>query len=437
MVAIIGRPNVGKSSLFNRLAGRRIAIVHEEAGVTRDRIVCSAHYKDRFFELVDTGGLADAETAGNATLEQAVHRQVHLALQEASVIILVVDVRSGLMPADEKAAALLRKSGLPGLLAANKTDNEQLVSHAPEFEKLGFQVFAVSALHNRGMPELLEALRKILPACEKKTPPALRIALIGRPNTGKSSLVNCLAQSERMIVSGEPGTTRDSVAVALDAVIGTQTSKYILIDTAGMRPAGKIKHPLEIFGQLRARESLFAADAVVLVLDASQGPTAHDKNIAAGILDAKKSCVLALNKWDLVPAEARQDYAAALRRALPFLDFVPVVCTSAVTGHNVSRLVETIHYVAGESRLTVPTAILNRMLQTAAAKVQPPLVKGRRLKIFYATQTATKPISFLIFVNDAAKVLPVYEKYLNRTLRKAFGFEGVPIVLKFRTRKSR
>lgn len=447
VVAIIGRPNVGKSSIFNRLAGRRIAIVHEEPGVTRDRIICTIRLKDRRFDLVDTAGLVlpeagleDAETGGDksaSSIEAAVRRQVDLALREANAVIFVVDAKTGIVAADEKTAGLLHKSGRPVLLAVNKSDHAGLDLQAHDFEKFGFPVFPVSAFHNRGFEDLMERLARLLPPGADDDIPGLRVAIIGRPNVGKSLLINRLARSERVIVSDEPGTTRDSIAVPVTAKSGTQRRGYIFIDTAGLRAAKKIKHAVDGFSQLRARESIDSADVVALVIDATAGPTAYDKNIAAHILARKKGCMIIVNKWDLTPAASQKSCHAALYQALPFMDFVPVVCAAAATGFNIRRIIETINYVAEQNREKIATGILNRVLKIAGARVQPPLVRGKRLKIFYATQTAVQPITFLIFVNDPDKVNLNYERYLEGSIRKAFGLEGAPIVFKFRKRESR
>lgn len=447
IVAIIGRPNVGKSSIFNRIAGRRIAIVHEEPGVTRDRIICTIRIKDRRFDLVDTAGLVppeagleDAESGRGenaSSIAAAVRRQVDLALREATAVIFVVDAKTGALAADKKTAALLHKSGLPVLLAVNKTDNTELDLHAHDFEEFGFPVFPVSALHNRGFEDLLERLAGVLPpGTDEDNISGLRVAIVGRPNVGKSLLINRLARSERVIVSSEPGTTRDSIAVPLIAKLGMQERGYILIDTAGLRATKKIKHAVDGFSQLRAKESIDSADVVALVIDATMGPTAYDKTIAAHILDLKKGCMIIVNKWDLTPSASQKSCHAALYQALPFMDFAPVVCASAATGFNICRIIETINYVAEQNREKIATGILNRALEITAARVQPPLVRGKRLKIFYATQTAVQPITFLIFVNDPAKISKNYERYLEGSLRKVFGLEGAPIVFQFRKRKS-
>lgn len=440
MVAIIGRPNVGKSSIFNRLAGRRISIVHEEPGVTRDRIICTVRCYDKIFDLVDTAGLVppgvgleDTKIA-DKSIDGAVRRQVRTALSEAAAVIFVVDIQKGIIPADEKAAAMLYKSGMPVFLAANKADQAALDTHVHDFDKLGFPVFPVSALHNRGLDDLIEKICANLPAGKDEEPPQIKAAVVGRPNVGKSSLINRLLKSERLIVSGEPGTTRDSIAAPLNAKIGSQILKYVLIDTAGLRRRKTIKHPVDGLGQLRARESIASADVVALVLDAAQGPTAHDKNIAAGILAAEKGILLVVNKWDLISSASQSSYLAALYRELPFLDFVPAVCVSALSGFNARILIDAMHYVAEQTRTKISTGMLNQAFKTALDRFQPPFVKGGRFKIFYATQIKIQPITFLIFVNDPAKVSQGYEKYLKSSLRKTFGLEGVPIVLKYKKR---
>lgn len=438
MVAIIGRPNVGKSSIFNRLAGRRIAIVHEEPGITRDRIICTIRFKNTCFDLVDTGGIQDAEAdCGSSalnTIEAAVRSQVNLALQDAKAIILTVDARTGVTAADEKAAALLRKSGLPVLIAANKIDGVELDFHAHDFDKFGFQVFAVSALNNRGFDALTRKLESILPPGTGDDIPRLRVAVVGRPNVGKSLLVNRLTRSERVIVSGEPGTTRDSIDVPMTTKSGKQKTGYILTDTAGLRRNTKIKFAVDSYSQMRTRDSIRSADVVVLLIDATTGPTAYDKNIAAYILEQNKSCVLIVNKCDLVPAGSLQSCRSALYRALPFMNFVPVVCASAATGLNIHQITETVNYVAAQNMKKIATGILNRGLEVAVARLQPPIIRGGHLKIFYATQTAIQPVTFLLFVNDPNKLSPNYERYLKSSIRKAFGFEGSPIVFKYKKR---
>ena len=435
VVAIVGRPNVGKSSIFNRLAGRRIAIVHEEPGITRDRIMSTIRIGASVLDLVDTGGIADAEAGGesramkNSPMEAAVRRQVDLALAEADAVIFAADARQGVTAADEKAAALLRKTGLPVLLAANKIDSPELEAHARDFDRFGFPVFAVSAVNSLGFMELAAELAKSIPPGCPEEMPRLRVAIVGRPNVGKSLLVNRLTLSERVIVSGEPGTTRDSVDVPLEKAPGATGAGYILTDTAGLRRTKSIKFAADNFSQMRSRASIKAADVVALVIDAQEGPTAHDKNIAAFILENHKPCLIVINKWDLVRRSKPDEFRAALYEALPFMDFVPVICASAATGFNTGQIIDCVNYVAGQSRERVATGILNRALAAAVDRFQPPCVRGSPLKIYYATQIASHPITFLLFVNDPAKMTAGYGRYLVSAIRKNFGFEGVPIVL--------
>ncbi len=444
MVALIGRPNVGKSAIFNRLAGRRIAIVHEEPGVTRDRIVCAIRRDNLNFDLVDTGGLADADiplaspAAPDEAIENAARRQVELTMKLAKAIVLVVDIRSGRTVGDEKTVALLRKSDLPVIVAANKADNAELELHAAEFEKFGFPVFPVSALHGRGFEALLAKLgEKLPPAPAADEEPRLRIAFVGRPNVGKSMLINRLVKSERVIVSAQPGTTRDSVDIPLDVKTGALTRKYVLTDTAGLRHGKKIKDAVESFSRLRAEKNIAAADIVALVIDAVKGPTAYDKTIAAKILEHKKGCLLIVNKCDRMARNFPPACRGMLHRDLPFMDFAPAVCASAATSFNIRHILETVNHVAEQNRIRISTGILNRTLAAAWAHFQPPFVRGGRLKIYYATQIDIQPISFLLFVNDPVKIAPSYEKYLENSLRKAFGFEGAPIVFKYKKRSAK
>lgn len=439
VVAIVGRPNVGKSSIFNRLAGRRIAIVHEEPGITRDRIMSTVRIGPAVLDLVDTGGIENAEAGGgsramrNNPMEAAVRRQVDLALAEADAVIFAADARQGVTAADEKAAALLRKTGLPVLLAANKIDSPELEAHARDFDRFGFPVLAISAASNLGFRELAAELAKIIPPGAPEEMPRLRAAIVGRPNVGKSLLVNRLTRSERVIVSDEPGTTRDSIDVPLEAAPGG--AGFILTDTAGLRRAKSIKFAADNFSQMRSRASIKAADVVALVIDACEGPTAHDKNIAAFILENRKPCLIVINKWDLVRRGKPEEFRAALYAVLPFMDFVPVICASAATGFNTGQIMATVNHLAAQNRERIATGILNRALAGAVDRFQPPCVRGSPLKIYYATQVAASPITFLLFVNDPAKMTAGYERYLVSSIRKSFGFEGVPIVLNCKKRR--
>jgi len=441
-VAIVGRPNVGKSSVFNHLAGRRIAIVHEKRGVTRDRLIAEAEWEGRRFELIDTGGLSRLEPepgaapASLAEIERNVRRQAEAAIEDAAAILFVTDVEPGVLPQDEEIAALLRRSGCPVFLAANKADTPARDAAVGDFTRLGFPAFPVSVLHHRGFEPLMRAVTGALP--EGANPTAvhpLKIVFVGRPNVGKSSVVNRLLRSERVIVSAQPGTTRDSISVPF--VIGRDTlaRHYILTDTAGLRRAGKIPGQVDRLGVARTEQSIGRADVVGLVLDAAEGPTAQDKTIAARIVESRRGCILVVNKWDLAGNVSEARYRAALRRAMPFCDFMPVVFVSAKTGCNIRRLVETIDGIALRLQATLPTGVLNRVIMDTCEKVQPPLVHGRRLRIFYATQATSRPLVLLLFVNDPRRMLPSFEAYLIRRLRSVFELEGVPVTLQLRARR--
>ncbi|MFH0953205.1 MAG: ribosome biogenesis GTPase Der [Verrucomicrobiota bacterium] len=435
VVAIVGRPNVGKSALFNRLAGQRIAIVHEESGVTRDRITAEAVWDDERFELIDTGGvgLMDRATADDEIV-RGTRTQVDVAIEDAAVVVVVTDITSGLVPLDEEVARLLHASGRPVFLAANKSDNARQDAGGAEFERLGFPVFPVSALHNRGVDLLMQAVLRQLPVTgEEARGPALKVAVVGRPNVGKSSYINRLLGCERVIVSEVPGTTRDSIEIPFAVGKGAGARRYVLIDTAGMRKAGRVHGRVEQFSLLRAERSIEHADVVVLMLDAEQGPTVQDKKIAATIQENRKGCVLLVNKWDLARGVTEREYERALRKVMFFFDFAPIVFASSVTGFNIRKSVEVIDHVAAQIRTELTTGLLNRILRDAFDRVQPPLVQGRRLKLYYATQTGTQPVRVRLFVNDPQRASPSYRSYLVGCVRGVFGLEGAPVVLDFRS----
>jgi GTP-binding protein len=467
LIAIVGRPNVGKSALFNRIAGRRIAIVHDQPGVTRDRVTAEAEWHGRPFTLVDTGGigLVQGEKARDV-IARAAFEQVELALEAARVIILVVDVREGLMPLDREVAARLRRSGKPVVVAVNKADNDRDEIGADEFSALGFPgIFPVSAIHHRGIDALMTAALAALPAAAQGAPadadaePPLKLAVVGRPNVGKSSLINALTRSERVIVTPIPGTTRDSVDVPFEVETEGARQRYILIDTAGVRAARRVDDSIEFFSVKRTEDSIARCDIVVFVLDAQAGLLAQDKKVADKIVQERRACILVVNKWDLVapdlPAgrkELRQaarekkregqprpltslaQFGGWVRERLFFLDYAPVIFTSATSGFHLERLLESIRYVASQWRQQVPTAILNRALREAIERRQPVSAAGHRLKFFYATQVRQAPPTFLLFVNRADLFSEPYRKYLAHEMRRAFGFEGCPLILAARTR---
>lgn len=437
--AIVGRPNVGKSALFNRLVGRRLAIVHEESGVTRDRLSAEVHWRNERFELIDTGGVSVVDNAAPSDIITAgITRQVEVAMADAPVAILTVDITAGIHPMDREVALLLRRKNRTVVVAVNKADNDGLLNDVAEFESLGFPVFPVSALHNRGMDALLQAVAAKLPEADNPTAEnPLKVAIVGRPNVGKSSYVNRLLRNDRVIVSAIPGTTRDSIEVPFTVGTGPQARSYLLIDTAGMRRKGKIDRQVERFSLMRAEKSIERADVAVLVLDAQQGPTAMDKSIASKIIDKRKGIVLAINKWDLAEAGGitQRAYSRALAETLPFLGFAPIVYFSAQSGYNIRNSIDVIDHVAAQINHPMGTGLLNRVLRDAFDRVQPVISSGRRLKLYYATQVGTRPVRIRLFVNEPRLATDQYKSYLIRILRETFGLEGAPVILQLRGKK--
>jgi GTP-binding protein len=467
-IAIVGRPNVGKSALFNRIAGKRIAIVHDQPGVTRDRVTAEVEWRGRPFTLVDTGGigLVRGEKAADVITEAA-FQQVELAIAAANVIILVVNIREGVVPLDREVAQRLRRSGTEVLVAVNKTDNDRDDVGAGEFSELGFaKIFPVSAIHQRGIDALMDAALAILPAetdaggADDAGEPPLKLAVVGRPNVGKSSLINALTESKRVIVTPIAGTTRDAVDVPFTVETEGIRQNYILIDTAGVRQHRRVNDSVEFFSVKRTEDSIARCDIVIFVLDAEAGVLGQDKKVADKIIEERKACILVINKWDLIAAgletgrrELRRDsqdkrregqskpltslaeFGDWVRERLFFLDYAPVIFTSATSGLHLDRLLESVRYVASQLRKKVPTAILNRTLHDAIERRQPVSSSGHRLKFFYATQIKPAPPTFLLFVNRSDLFSDQYKKYLANEMRKAFGYEGCPIILVARTRE--
>jgi GTP-binding protein len=433
-IAIVGRPNVGKSALFNRIVGRRVSIVHEQEGVTRDRVVCETEWNEQQFELIDTGGLGSIDSRPTADeLVNRTNEQVEVAIADAAAIIFVTDLTAGLLPMDEEVARLLHRADRPVFMAANKADNAARDEDTADLETLGFPVFPVSALHNRGVDALMEAVLPALPEGENRTERnPLRVAVVGRPNSGKSSYINRLLKGDRVIVSAVPGTTRDSIEIPFTIGSGPQARHYQLIDTAGINRRNRRSGAVEHYSNMRAEESIDSADIVVLLMDASEGPKLQDKKLAAKIMEAKKGCILMVNKWDLTEGTevTQTKYEPALRKEMPFLGFAPLIFTSAESGYNVKRSVDIIDYVASQVETQMTTGVLNRVIQDAIAKNPPPIVKGRPLKVYYATQSGTKPIFIKLFVNNTLRATSTYKRYLINQLRKAFGLEGAPVELK-------
>ena len=443
LLAIVGRPNVGKSALFNRLVRRRMAIVHSEEGVTRDRLVAPAEWLGQRFRVIDTGGLAlmDGAKEGSDAFQAATAAQVHVAIEDAAAVVLVVDLKSGLQPMDVEVARLLRRSGRPVVVAANKADVPELDGRTEDFHVLGYPVTAISAEHGRGIEGLLEMVLPHLPKEEPGTAEAegarpLRVAVAGRPNAGKSSYINRLTRQQRLVVSDVPGTTRDCIEVPfeLESADGG-VRKYVLVDTAGMRKTGRVRDSVEKFSVFRAKRGIEEADLVVLVVDAEQGPGEREKKIAALIRDAHKACVVLVNKWDLAKDTAVRAaaYEEEMRRELFFLGDIPVVFVSAKSGYHVRRSFEVIDAVASRLDTKLPTGVLNRVVRDAFERSTPPVQKGRQLKFYYAAQTGTRPPRVTLFVNKPELNTPSYQAYIAGRLRGAFELAGVPVVLRYRS----
>ena len=442
-VAIAGRPNVGKSALFNRLIRRKIAIVHDQPGITRDRISAVCTRGTQPFVLWDTGGIFGA---GEAQLSAQVRSAAEIALRESDLLLFVVDAKEGLSPIDEELARLLRKSQKPVLLVINKIDNEKHESLAAEFESLGFKSsIAISAEHDRGITDLLDAIDRLLPSPASQSratsPVSLAVAILGRPNVGKSSLINSIVQSERAIVSELAGTTRD----AIDILYERNGRRFVFIDTAGIRRRGKHSTSVEVFSVMRAERSVRRADLCVLIVDLTSGVTAQDKRIAGLIQTAQKPAIIILNKWDLVkprrnPKEAFTKLADAARERIFFLDYAPVLITSSLTGEHVGKLFALIEKIQRAARQRVGTGVLNRLLRKAFEANPPPTMRARRLKLFYAAQSKGKedqqvqPPEFVLFVNDPRLLSQTYRRYLESYIRKTQAFPGLPIILTLRPR---
>lgn len=438
IIAIVGRPNVGKSALFNRLVRRRLAIVHSEEGVTRDRLMASAEWLGQSFQVVDTGGLAQMDRARSADdIIQATTAQVHAAIADAAVCILVVDITAGCQPMDQEVARLLRKSGRPVVVAANKADTPDWDDKASDFARLSYPVRAIAAAHNRGIEGLLEeVLPHLPPATAAADPPRLKVAVVGRPNVGKSSYINQLTGSDRLIVTDVPGTTRDRIAVpfSLQAADGS-TRHYTLVDTAGMRQQFRVRDSVEKFSFFRAEQGIAEADIVVVLMDALAGPSKQEKKIMALARDHQKGCVLLINKWDLARGSGvkEADYEAQLRKDLFFLEDIPIVFVSALSGHRIRHSFKVIDAVATRLMLTIPTGVLNRVLRDAFQKSQPPFSGGRQLKFYYATQTGQNPPRITLFVNEPRLSTVPHQAYLKGRLRAAFDLAGVPLILRYRS----
>jgi GTP-binding protein len=437
VVAIVGRPNVGKSTFFNRVIGERQAIVEDQPGTTRDRLYGQTEWNGLAFTLVDTGGIQLTTVGENRTagLVDQIRQQADLAVGEADVILFMVDARDGLTSADEMLAGRLRRSSKPVLLAVNKAESEQRRLTGHEFHRLGLgEPMPLSAFHGTGTGDLLDRLVELLPASPagEAEDDSVKVAIVGRPNVGKSLLLNTLLGQERSIVSDRPGTTRD----AIDTAVVWAEQPVTLIDTAGIRRRGRVEPGIEHYSVIRSLRAIDRCDVALLVIDGAEGLTAQDTHVAGYVQEEYKGVVLIVNKWDLVAKETQtmQRYTERLERDLGWLARPPIVFISALTGQRVRQIPALALQVAAERAKRVPTGPLNKLLQTAVADHPPPARPGRRLKFFYATQPAVEPPTFVFYVNDPVAVHFSYRRYLENCLRRAYGFAGVPLRLSFRER---
>ena len=433
VLAVVGRPNVGKSTLFNKLVGQRISIVEDTPGVTRDRIYSKCEWRGREFMVVDTGGI---EPNSDDVILSQMRRQAQLAIDRADVIILVTDIRCGVTANDSDVAAMLQKSGKPVVLCVNKCDS---IGEPPmelyDFYNLGLgEPFPVSAEHGHGTGDLLDEVFKLLPNEDAEDYPDdyIRVAIIGKPKVGKSSLVNRISGEERAIVSDIAGTTRD----ATDTVVENEFGKFVFIDTAGLRKRSRITDNIEKYSVLRAYMAVDRADVCVIMIDAEVGFTEQDSKIAGYAHEQGKASVIAVNKWDAVEKETNtmNEFRARLEEELKFMSYVPFVFISAKTGQRINRLYELIKFVLNSNTTRISTGMLNDVLAYATARVQPPTDKGKILKLYYMTQPSTKPPTFVIFVNNAELFHFSYQRYIENQLRETFGLEGTPIRLIVRER---
>ena len=436
LVAIVGRPNVGKSMLFNKLVGQRLSIVEDTPGVTRDRLYAEAEWRNRAFDLVDTGGI---EPGTDSEILTFMRQQAEIAIQNATVIIFLCDIKTGLTASDHEVAKMLLKSGKPVVLAVNKMDQ---VGHTNpdiyEFYNLGLgDPIAVSAVHGHGTGDLLDACFEHFPPEEEEEPEddVVKVAIIGKPNVGKSSLVNRILGEQRVIVSNVAGTTRDAV----DSYFENDKGKFLFIDTAGMRKKSKVDDPIEKFSVLRATMAIERSDVCLILIDANEGVTEQDTKVAGLAHEAGKACIIVVNKWDAVEKDDKtmDRMREEVRRDLSYMPYAPILFISALTGQRVERLFTLINYVNDQAAMRITTGMLNTLLADATQRVQPPSDKGRRLKVFYMTQVGVRPPHFVCFCNDAKLFHFSYQRYLENQIRNTFGLEGTPIKLTIRQKSDK
>lgn len=426
VVAIVGRPNVGKSTLFNYIAGRRISIVEDTPGVTRDRIYIEAEWRNRKFMLIDTGGI---EPYSEDKILQQMKRQAEIAIETADVIVFLVDVKDGMTASDKEVASMLRKAKKPIVLAVNKVDRVGAPpADAYEFYNLGLgDIITISSIHGLGMGDLLDEVYNHFPETDQDEygEDVIKVAVIGKPNAGKSSLINKVLGEERVIVSDIPGTTRD----AIDTYIEKGDDKFVFIDTAGIRKKSRIVENIEKYSVIRSWTAVERADVCLIMIDAVDGVTEQDTKIAGYAHDQGKASIVIVNKWDLIEKKTGtlEEYRKVVLEGLGFMTYAPVLFISAETGQRVGKVFELIKFVANQASFRISTGMLNDLVSEAVAIVQPPSDKGKRLKVYYMTQSGIRPPTFIIFVNDIELMHYSYQRYLENYLRKSFGFEGTPI----------
>lgn len=435
VVAIVGRPNVGKSTLFNKLVGARLSIVDDTPGVTRDRIYGECEWLNRHFMLIDTGGI---EPYSDDVILKQMRRQAQLAIDSANVIILVTDIRSGVVATDAEVAAMLQKSGKPVVLCVNKCDTPgELPADFYEFYNLGLgDPIPVSSVHGMGTGDLLDEVFRYLPdeSAEEDEKDAIKVAVIGKPNAGKSSLVNAVLGEDRMIVSDIAGTTRD----ATDSIVENEHGKFVFIDTAGLRRKSRVYDQIEKYSVIRARMAVERAQVCVIMIDATEGFTEQDSKVAGIAHEMGKGCIIAVNKWDAVEKDGKtmDSMRKQLMKDFSFMSYAPIIFISAKEKIRLDRLFELIKFVDTQNAMRISTGKLNDVLADATARVQPPSDKGKRLKIYYMTQASTRPPTFVCFVNNAELFHYSYQRYLDNQIREIFGLEGTPTRMVVRERES-
>ena len=433
LVAIVGRPNVGKSMLFNKLVGRRLSIVEDTPGVTRDRLYAECEWRGRKFDIVDTGGIEPGTTT---EILSFMRKQAEIAISHADVIVFLCDIKTGLTAADQDVANMLLRARKPVILAVNKMDQVGMTNpDIYEFYNLGLgDPVAVSAIHGHGTGDLLDACFDFFPPEEEEEEEddVIKVAVIGKPNVGKSSLINQILGEERVIVSDMAGTTRDAV----DSYFENQEGKFLLIDTAGMRKKSKVNDQIEKFSVLRAAMAIERSDVCLIMIDANEGVTEQDTKVAGMAHESGKACIIVVNKWDAVEKDDKtmDKMRKDVRRDLSYMTYAPIIFISALTGQRVPRLFQLIKYVNDQAATRITTGMLNSLLADATARVQPPTDKGRRLKIYYMTQAGTRPPHFVCFCNDAKLFHFSYQRYLENQIRATFGLEGTPIRMTIRQR---